>query len=104
MRELVVIVGNNVAATTLAKAMREADKDIQIEMFTEESVPYYARPKLIDFVAGSVDEQSIRFYPEEWYEKNRLGLHLNSRVDRIDVANKRILVGQDWHSYDKLVL
>lgn len=104
MREWVVIVGNNVAATTLAKAMRDADKDIQIEMFTEESVPYYARPKLIDFVAGSVDEQRIRFYPEEWYEKNRLGLHLNSRVDRIDVANKRILVGQDWHSYDKLVL
>ena len=100
----VVIVGNNVAGTTLARAIRNANQETKIEIYTEESVPYYARPKLIDFVAGNIDEKDVLFYPVEWYEKNGLGLHLDSKVERIDVPGKKILVGEKWHSYDKLVL
>jgi len=100
----VIIVGNNIAGTTTAKAIRDADKDVEIDIFTEESVPYYARPKLIDFVAGTVEESGIMFHPVEWYEKNNLSLHLSSKIDRVDVAGKKVLVGADWHTYDRLVL
>jgi predicted NAD/FAD-dependent oxidoreductase len=31
----VVIVGNNVAGTTLAKALRDADATVQIDIFTD---------------------------------------------------------------------
>jgi len=99
-----VVIGNNVAGTTLAKAVRDVDRDVQIEIFTEEAVPYYPRPKLIDFIAGTVDEGKILFYPMDWYEKNDLRLHLNSRVERIDAPGKKIFVGGEWYSYDKLVL
>jgi nitrite reductase (NADH) large subunit len=98
------VVGNNVAGTTLAKAVRDADGDVQIEIFTEEAVPYYPRPKLIDYMAGTVDEGKILFYPMDWYQKNGLELHLNSRVERIDANGKKIFVGGEWRSYDKLVL
>ena len=100
----VIIIGNNIAGTTTTKAIRDADKEVEINIFTEESVPYYARPKLIDFVAGAVEESGIMFHPAEWYEKNNLNLHLSSKVDRMDVAGKKVLVGADWYSYDKLVL
>ncbi len=100
----VVIVGNNVAGTTLAKALRDADANVQLEIFTEETVPYYARPKLIDFVAGTVDEVGVLFHPLEWYEKNRLSIHLGTRVERIDVDEKKALAGNEWHPYDRLVL
>lgn len=100
----VIIVGNNVAGTTFAKAVRDSGVDTEIDIFTEESVPYYARPKLIDFVAGGIGEGDILFHPPGWYDRNRLNLRLNSRVERIDVPGKRILVGQDWHTFDKLVL
>jgi nitrite reductase (NADH) large subunit len=100
----VIIIGNNIAGTTTAKAIRDADKEVEIDIYTEESVPYYARPKLIDFVAGAVEESGIIFHPAEWYEKNDLSLHLSSKVDRVDVIGKKVLVGADWHTYDKLVL
>ena len=100
----ILVIGNNVAGTTFAKAVRDADENAQVEIFTEEAVPYYARPKLIDFIAGTADETKILFYPMEWYQKHNLDIHLNLRVERIDVLGKRIFVDGDWQGYDKLVL
>ena len=99
-----VVVGNNVAGTTFAKALRDADKEVEIDIFTDEDVPYYARPKLIDFVAGAIGEREVLFYPVEWYEKNRLSLHLGSKVAKVDVEGKSVQIGQEWSHYDKLVL
>ncbi len=100
----VAIIGNNVAGTTLAKALRDADADVEIEMYTDEPTPYYPRPKLIDYLEGRVQERDMTFYPPEWYEKNRLGLHLSSNVGRIDPTGKKILVKGAWVPYDVLVL
>ena len=100
----VVVVGNNVAGTTFAKAVRDADKEVEIDIFTDEDVPYYARPKLIDFVAGVIDEREVLFYPMEWYVKNRLSLHLDSKVAKVDVEGKRVQIEEEWSAYDKLVL
>jgi nitrite reductase (NADH) large subunit len=100
----IIIIGNNIAGTTTAKAVRDADQEVEIDIFTDEPVPYYARPKLIEFVAGAVEENGILFYPAEWYDKNDLSLHLSSKVDKVDAAGKKVLVGDDWHTYDKLIL
>jgi nitrite reductase (NADH) large subunit len=103
-RMRIFVIGNNVAGTTFVKAVRDANAEAQIDIFTEESVPYYPRPKLIDFIAGTVDEGKMLFYPMDWYQKNDLKLHLNSKVERIDAPGKNIFVGGEWHGYDKLVL
>ncbi|MGQ9587038.1 MAG: NAD(P)/FAD-dependent oxidoreductase [Thermoplasmata archaeon] len=99
-----IIVGNNVAGTNLAKALRDADPQVEIEIYTEEKMAYYPRPKLIDYLSGALQEAEMPFYPSDWYEKNRLRLSLDSRVERIDPTGKRILVKGEWVSYDKLVL
>lgn len=100
----VIVIGNNVAGTTTAKGIRDADAKAEIHVFTDEAVPYYPRPKLIDFIAGTVDEDRILFHPMEWYEKNRISLHLNTKVEQIDTAGKRVFVYGEWQSYDKLVV
>ncbi len=100
----VVIVGNNVAGTTLAKAIRDADSSVDIEIFTDEDLQYYPRPRLIDYLSGTVQEKDMPFYPMEWYEKNRLNLRLRSRVEKVDPTAKKVMVGGEWVSYDKLVL
>ena len=100
----VVIVGNNVAGTALAKALRDADPTVEIDILTDEGTPYYPRPKLIDFLEGKVQEKDMLFYPPEWYEKNRLSLKLNSRVEKIDAVAKKVMVNGDWLGYDKLAL
>lgn len=99
-----VIVGNNVAGTTLSKALRDADSTLEIDIFTDESMPYYPRPKLIDYLVGTVQEKDMPFYPADWYSKNRLNLHLSSRVEKVDPSGKQVLVGGSWHPYDKLAL
>ncbi len=100
----VIIVGNNVAGTTAAKGIRDADAEAEVHIFTEEAVPYYARPKLIDFIAGTVDESGILFHPMEWYEKNGIELHLDSKVEQVDTAGRRVFAYGGWHRYDKLVM
>jgi nitrite reductase (NADH) large subunit len=44
------------------------------------------------------------FFPAEWYDKNRIQLNLDSRVERIDPQMKTVHVKGDAVSYDKLVL
>lgn len=100
----ILIVGNNVAGTTLAKALRDADAGAEIEMFTDEPTPYYPRPRLVDYLEGKVQEKDMPFYPADWYDKNRLKLNLSSRVEKVDREGKRILVKGTWVPYDALVL
>lgn len=100
----IIIIGNNVAGTTTAKGIRDADPEAEIHVFTDEAVPYYPRPKLIDFIAGAVDESGILFHPIEWYEKNGIDLHLDSKVEQIDTAGRRVFVYGEWQHYDKLVM
>ena len=100
----VLIIGNNVAGTTLAKAIRDADANTEIDIFTEEAMAYYPRPRLIDHLMGTVQEKDMPFYPADWYATNKLSLHLSSVADMIDPGVKRIRIGGVWHSYDKLAL
>lgn len=100
----IVVVGNNVAGTNVAKALRDADEGAEIDIYSDEPVPYYPRPKLIDLMSGTVDEDEILFFPPEWYEKNRIGLHLDSKVDGIDPSEKSIKVRGEAVRYDRLVL
>jgi nitrite reductase (NADH) large subunit len=84
--------------------MRDADQAVAIDIYSEETTPYYPRPRLIDYLEGKVQEKDIPFYPLDWYKTNRLGLHLDHRAERIDRPEKRIQVQGRWEQYDKLVL
>ena len=100
----VIVIGNNVAGTTVAKAMRDADQAVAIDLYSEETTPYYPRPRLIDYLEGKGQEKDLPFYPLDWYQTQRLGLHLGHRAERIDRPEKRIQVQGMWERYDKLVL
>ena len=100
----VIVIGNNVAGTTVAKGMRDADSRVEIDIYSEEDFPYYPRPRLIHYLEGTVTEKDLPFYPMDWYQKNQLGLHLGHRVERIDRHEMSVLVHGAWEPYDKLVL
>jgi nitrite reductase (NADH) large subunit len=99
-----LIIGNNVAGTNLAKALRDADANVEVEIFSDEAMPYYPRPRLIDYLAGTVDEPSMPFFPIDWYEKNRIKLNLRTKVEKIDPTGKKVLANGTWHPYDKLAI
>lgn len=99
-----MVVGNNVAGTTFAKALRDADKTVEINMYTDETRPYYPRPKLIDYIAGATDDSKMLFYPLSWYDDSQIALNLDSTVEKIDRDARKILVKGEWMDYDRLVL
>lgn len=100
----ILVIGNNVAGTNVAKALRDADAGVDIDIYSEEPTPYYPRPKLIDLISGTVKEDEMLFFPSEWYEKNRIRLHLDSKVEHVDQKAKMIQVRGAAFGYDKLVL
>ncbi len=100
----IIVIGNNIAGTTVAKGIKEADPNVNVDIYTEESLPYYPRPRLIDYLIGKYQESEVPFYPMEWYSQNGIGLHLSHKAEKINRQRKEVLIASEWERYDKLVL
>ncbi len=100
-----LIIGNGVAGTEAAKAIRQRDTQAEIMMFTQEHYPFYSRPRLPELLAKEVAVEEIFVYKREWYHKNKFLLYLNGTVKSIDVKNQRItLTDKSNFTYGKLLL
>jgi len=100
----VVIIGNNIAGMTTAKMIRDLRSDVEISIFSEERYHYYPRPMLIEYIANRIDEKKLFFYPDDWYLKKRIRVHLSTPVEKIDPEQRSIFAGGRWFDYDALVL
>jgi nitrite reductase (NADH) large subunit len=101
----VVIVGNGLAGTMAAKTLRELDASVDIEVLTAEPYPYYPRPNLIDYVAGTLPYGRLFAFPEGWNERQNITVRLGAPVVRIDPASGAVTT-RDGRSvpFDKLLL
>lgn len=100
-----VIIGNGIAGTTVARLVAERDPSTQIAIYTEESYLYYPRPRLIDVIAGEIEEQAMPQYTNEWYQKRGIQVHLEHRVTGIEPAEHHITLSDgSVVAYDRLVL
>ena len=100
-----IIIGNGVAGTEAAKAIRNRDPQAEIMIFTQDHYPFYSRPRLPELLAKEVAIEEIFVYKREWYHKNKILLYLNSTVKSIDPKNQRIsLTDKSNFTYNKLLL
>jgi len=102
----VVIVGNNVAGTFTGQNIRFLNEEVEIEIYTQESYPYYSRVNLPELIPGKVQAEDLIVFKDDWYKDKNIKLNLNSKVTKIEPDQKFILIeGQDDPvSYDKLIL
>ena len=102
----VVIVGNNVAGTFTGQNIRFLNEEVEIEIYTQESYPYYTRVNLPELIPGKVQAEDLIVFKDDWYKDKNIKLKLNSKVTKIEPDQKFILIeGQDDPvSYDKLIL
>lgn len=99
-----VIVGGGVAGTTAAidLARREAG---EIVVYSDEEYPYYYRPQLTEFLAGTVPMSRLLRRPLSWYENQGIDVRLGRRVTALHPDRKTIEVdGEGDVSYDRLLL
>ena len=100
-----LIVGNGVAGTTAAAAIRKTDSTGEIRMITEEAHPFYSRIRLMEYISGEVDLPKLQIKNQAWYEENKIQLVLNSRVADIDQSAREIVTTAGRRFlYDKLLL
>jgi len=100
-----IIIGNGVAGNSAAESIRKSDPLGKITMFTREAYHFYYVPALSEFLSGEKLVKDFTIHNENWYEKNRIDLHLRTEVCEI-LAPERTLVTKsgDRFRYDKLLL
>jgi nitrite reductase (NADH) large subunit len=86
----VIIAGNGISSVTFLKEMVKESKDVKIDIFTEESHPFYWRPRLIEVLANEASLEDITPYDEKWYEAHNAKLHLSESIVELDTKNKTI--------------
>ena len=89
-----VIIGNGVAGVTTARYVTDRDPSIETAIYSDESYPYYPRPRLIDLIAGHTSPEAISFYPQDWYTKRGIDLHLNRCAVALDPAGHRVTMAK----------
>lgn len=100
-----VIVGNGVAGTTGAEEIRKHDPAGRILLLSDEDLPYYARIRLIDYLAGEVEEADLVLKSPAWYNEHRIELRTGVRVVDADAQQQRLTTatGEEIF-YDRLLL
>ena len=101
----IIIVGNGLAGTIAAKTLREQDKQVEIDIFSEEKYHYYPRPNLIEFLAGRLPLEKVFAFPEEWYAKQSINVHLSQPAAKLLPDSKEVETsGGKREKFDFLLL
>jgi len=100
-----LIIGNGVAGNNAAETIRKYDPDGKILIFSQEPQPFYYVPALPEYLAGHKQVDQIIIHPRNWYDRQRIDLHLDTRVTSIDPVQKSVMTARgERFSFDKLLL
>lgn len=102
----IVIIGNNISGTFAAQNIRNEIADTKIHIYSEENYNYYTRIKLPELISGEKTIEDLIVFKDEWYNRNNIISHLNSKITTINPEEK-FIVSQDSENkilYDKLIL
>jgi nitrite reductase (NADH) large subunit len=100
-----LIIGNGAAGNSCAETLRKYDNEGSILIFTREKYPFYYIPGLPEYLSGERPLNRLIIHDKDWYRNNRIELHLETEIDRIDASAQTAFTreGQGYH-YDKLLL
>lgn len=101
-----VIVGNGIAGTCAAEAIREVDPDGHIRMVGDEKTLPYSRPMISMVLDGSAPPERLAIRSEEFYEHLGIDPVLGRRISAIDVDNRQVEIENSnrTFSFDKLLI
>ncbi len=100
-----IIIGNGVAGTEAALAIRKSDPEGTVTILTSSPYLYYYRPSVIEYLADGISRDRLIIYKSDFYEKNRIQTLLGTTVTKIIPADKTVLdTAGRRHSYDRLLL
>lgn len=105
----VVIIGCGAAGGTAAQFARKTDRKAEIIIFEKGSYPQYSKCGLPYTISEEIPKlENLIEFSEEWFEKSKIKLFLNTTVKKIDTKNKEIIAenkeGKIEQNYDSLII
>jgi NAD(P)H-nitrite reductase large subunit len=98
-----VIIGNGITGTTVARLVRKK-KDWDITIISSESKHFYSRTALMYIYMGHMKYEHTKPYEDHFWEKNRIFL-MQDHVESIDFNARMLnLRSGEFVQYDKLVI
>jgi len=98
----IAVIGAGHAGVEAAAAAAAAGADV--DLFSNEAVPPYFRPRLIAVACGQADPEGVALHPGEWYAANGIRLHLDAPVVVFDPELRRVVCKAADAAYDAVVL
>lgn len=86
-----VILGDGIAGSTAAEAIRELDPDADITVITDEGEPLYNRILIKEFAKGKLPEAPVAIHEEDWYVDREIDLLLDTHVVEVDTAAQTVV-------------
>ena len=102
----VLIVGGGAAGLAAADTLRREGYEGRLAILSADADPPVDRPNLSkDFLAGTAEADWLPLRPDTWYAERRIELLLDTRVDAIDIAARRLrLAGGATRPFGALLL
>jgi len=100
----VCIIGAGAGGMNASGRIRQLDKNARIDIFSTQSEIGYAPCELPFVLRRSFTNWDDIFYPGNFFEQNRISVHLNTEITDILRDKKCILAGTQSYPYDKLIL
>lgn len=100
-----LIIGNGVAGTTAAEAIRQKDQTGDITIITDEDLPFYFRIRLPEYLSGDVTEERLLVQKLPWYNEQKITLLPQTSVIAVDPKTKTVTTHTDQTlTYDRLLI
>lgn len=101
----VAIIGGGLAGATAATTLRKLDPGIVIDIYSAESIPYYSRPRLWEYIEGRITEEKLQVHARDWYAEQGINYHVGMQITDLDPGEHRIqLRDAGAVNYDRLLL
>ncbi len=84
--------------------LERAPDRFDVTVFGAEPWAGYDRIQLSGVLAGEKSVDGIALQSADWYAEHGVTLHTGCRVDRIDVARRRVVAGERTVPFDRLLL
>lgn len=100
-----IIIGGSAAGISAAEAIRSKDKKGNITLISQEEFPLYSRCLLPYYLAGSIDEERLKFKPNSFFKDNNIEARLGVTVNRVLADKKKVILSDKKElSFDKLLI
>ncbi len=100
-----VILGDGIAGSTAAEAIRERDPEADITVITDEGEPLYNRILIKEFAKGKLPEAPIAIHDDSWYDDRNIDLELNTHITEVAPEERTVSAANgDTFEFDKLLI